>query len=157
MQLSHVKTVTKREYLARLKSKGFWISTIALPILMASWAILPGLMIAKTSAGQILAIVDYTGSIAEPLAAQLEEWSEQSSDLVGGSGQPVDFTLEIVPGCPEDSNGDGSVSSADLLTVLADWGEICGGNFVCHGDVNCDGQVNSADILDLLAAWGDCE
>ncbi|MEJ2085150.1 MAG: ABC transporter permease [Acidobacteriota bacterium] len=95
MRLTHVRSVTKREYLARLKSKGFWISTIALPVLMAAWAILPGLMMAKTTAGQRLAVVDETGRIAERLQIQLEEWSKRSGDLLEG-GQPVRFDLEII-------------------------------------------------------------
>lgn len=95
MRLSHVRSVTKREYLARLKSKGFWISTVALPILMAAWAILPGLMVANTPAGQRLAVVDRTNKIAERLEDQLAEWSRRSSDLLEG-GQPVRFDLEII-------------------------------------------------------------
>ena len=35
MRVPNIGIIAKREYLARLKSKGFWISTIALPILMA--------------------------------------------------------------------------------------------------------------------------
>jgi len=95
MRLAHVRSVTKREYLARLKSKGFWISTIALPVLMGAWAILPGLMMAKTTAGQRLAVVDETGQIADRLKDQLEDWSQRSSDLLEG-GQPVRFDLEII-------------------------------------------------------------
>jgi ABC-2 type transport system permease protein len=95
MRLSHVRSVTKREYLARLKSKGFWISTISLPILMAAWAIVPGLMVANTRAGQTLAVVDLTGRVADPLANQLDDWAKRSSDLLDG-GQPVSFNLEIV-------------------------------------------------------------
>ncbi len=95
MRLSHIRSVTKREYLARLKSKGFWISTIALPILMAAWAIVPGLMVASTRAGQTLAVVDLTGRVAAPLASQLEDWSKRSSDLMDGA-QPVSFNLEII-------------------------------------------------------------
>ncbi len=96
MRISKVKTITKREYLARLKSKGFWISTIALPVLMAAWAVVPGLMVANTRAGQTLAVVDLTGRVAKPLAEQLDEWSKRSTDLLGG-GQPVSFELEIMP------------------------------------------------------------
>ena len=97
MHLANIKTITKREYLARLKSKGFWISTIALPILMAVWMILPGLMVARTKAGQTLAIVDQTGEIADSLSAKLTEWSKRTAALTGGTSQPMQFELEIVP------------------------------------------------------------
>ena len=60
MRPSNFRTIAKREYLARLRSKGFWISTIALPVMMAAWAVLPSLMVAKAKTSQKLAVVDRT-------------------------------------------------------------------------------------------------
>ena len=82
MRLQAVKTITKREYLARIRTKAFWISTIALPVMMAAWSILPGLMIAKAKASQHLAVVDATGRIVGPLTEKLEEWSERTAQQV---------------------------------------------------------------------------
>ena len=54
------------------------------------------------------------------------------------------------PGCPEDLNGDGGVTGADLGLLLAAWG-------TAGGDLNGDGTTNGADIGLLLAAFGtDC-
>ena len=54
------------------------------------------------------------------------------------------------PGCPEDLNGDGGVTGADLGLLLAAWGTPA-------GDLNGDGDTNGADIGLLLAAFGtDC-
>lgn len=50
---------------------------------------------------------------------------------------------------PGDVNGDGAVSTSDLLAVLAAWGE-CGD---CDEDVSGDGWVGTDDILVLLAYW----
>ena len=65
-----------------------------------------------------------------------------------------DFKVEeLVCGnnCPWDcaDGGDGSVGTADLLALLAQWG--AGGP--CDTD---GGGAGTSDLLDLLANWGDC-
>lgn len=56
-------------------------------------------------------------------------------------------------GCPEDINNDGSVTVADILLLLGNFG--CNEN--CEVDINDDGATNVQDILLLLAAFGnDC-
>lgn len=65
----------------------------------------------------------------------------------------VDLDEEAPATCPEDVNQDGSVTVADVLAVLAEFG--CTSS--CTADVDGDGNVNVADILTLLAAYGgDC-
>lgn len=55
--------------------------------------------------------------------------------------------------CPEDVNGDGVISVADILAVLAEFGCTTG----CEADVDGDGNVIVSDLLSLLAAFGqDC-
>ena len=71
MQLDNVTTVAKREYLARVKTKAFWISTIILPLFMGAMMILPSYFASKAGARQELAVVDLTGRVAEPLTAAL--------------------------------------------------------------------------------------
>lgn len=53
--------------------------------------------------------------------------------------------------CPADLNGDGVVSTLDLLLLLADFG--CVSN--CTADINGDGLSSTSDLLVLLAAYGD--
>jgi hypothetical protein len=53
--------------------------------------------------------------------------------------------------CPADLDGDENVGTADLLALLAAWGNTGGPE-----DINGDGIVNTADLLELLAAWGPC-
>jgi hypothetical protein len=52
--------------------------------------------------------------------------------------------------CPADLDGSGTVDTADLLALLAAWGDDG------PADLNCDDTVDTADLLDLLAGWGDC-
>ena len=64
-----------------------------------------------------------------------------------------DGSCIVTPDCPEDLNNDGTISVADVLAVLSEFG--CTSS--CTMDVNSDGNVNVADILALLAAFGlDC-
>ena len=52
--------------------------------------------------------------------------------------------------CPEDLNGDGLISVADILLLLSDFG--CSSD--CEADLNEDGATNVNDILQILAAFG---
>jgi ABC-2 type transport system permease protein len=88
--LRHVSVIAKREYVARIRSKGFWISTVALPVLMAAWLIVPSLVISKTRSSQRLAVVDSTGKIAAPLVERLDEWAKTTAEQVS-------FDIELVP------------------------------------------------------------
>lgn len=58
---------------------------------------------------------------------------------------------EFPPPCPADVNGDCVVNTADLLSLLGQWGESG-----VPEDINGDGIVNTEDLLALLAAWGPC-
>jgi len=71
MRLDKVRVLVKREYISRVKTKGFWISTILVPVLFGSFALLPALVMSKTSTGQHLVVVDETGTVARPLAERL--------------------------------------------------------------------------------------
>jgi ABC-2 type transport system permease protein len=75
MRLRNVLVVARREYLSRVKTKGFWLATVALPLLMGAWMVVPSLVMSKTQASQSLAIVDTTGRIGDQLVENLEKMS----------------------------------------------------------------------------------
>jgi ABC-2 type transport system permease protein len=81
MRIDPILTIAKREYLTRVKSKGFWIATLLLPVAMAALTILPSMIAMKTRASQRLAVVDEAGGYGERLAAKLvaEEQTKSSS------------------------------------------------------------------------------
>jgi hypothetical protein len=54
--------------------------------------------------------------------------------------------------CPWDLDGSGSVSTSDLLALLAVWGSDPGG----PPDFDGDGNVGTSDLLALLGNWGAC-
>jgi len=89
LRWKNIGIVAKREFLARVKTKGFWIGTALLPLMMAAWVIVPSLLAETTKTSQKLAIVDRTGAIAEKLQQVLAERAE------AGRGRAT-FETEVV-------------------------------------------------------------
>jgi len=54
--------------------------------------------------------------------------------------------------CPEDLNGDGSVTVQDILIVLANFG--CAEPEPCIGDIDSSNYVGVIDVLEMLSAFG---
>lgn len=59
---------------------------------------------------------------------------------------------EVIEGCA-DFNEDGIVNAADMLILLANWGE-CGDCNNCPGDADGNCVVGASDLLILLSQWG---
>ncbi len=60
------------------------------------------------------------------------------------------FLIRILPDCPWDLDGDGSVGSGDLALIIGFWGQTD-----VPGDFNGDG-VGSDDLAELIGNWGPC-
>jgi ABC-2 type transport system permease protein len=94
--MNNVWAVIRREYLQRVRSKWFLISTIGGPIFMIGIIVVPALMATRSErAGRNIAVVDRTGVLYERVAPRLEEggynlrqeaWSE---DVVPRLSQEV--------------------------------------------------------------------
>jgi subtilisin family serine protease len=84
-------------------------------------------------------------------AQRLDETNPQHAGRLGAGR--VDAAAAVAMGppvpAPGDLNNDGSVGSADLLRLTADWG-------LTHSsaDLDGDGSVGSADLAILLQSWG---
>ena len=103
-----VRVIVAREYLSRVRTAGFWISTIALPLLMIAWTVLPSLIMAKSRSQLHLALVDETGRVAPAIAGRMAAEGER--------GTHNEFRLDVV--APE---SDGAAQRAALdARVLAD-------------------------------------
>jgi hypothetical protein len=74
---------------------------------------------------------------------------EGASDDLNGNGIPDECEAM------GDLNGDGSINVADLLLLLAAWGD-CGDpcSPPCSGDLDGDCHVGVMDLLGLLENWG---
>lgn len=94
LHFDNLLTVARREFMTRIKTKGFWIATLLLPLLMGALIVIPGLLAANTTAKQTLAVVDITGRVAEALLAELQERKDRPGDR-------SDFEMEIVDTGPD--------------------------------------------------------
>ena len=125
MRIDPILTIAKREYFSRVKSKGFWVATLLLPLAMAALTILPSMIAMKSRASQRLAIVDEVGGFGAALAAKLVE--EEKSESVAAPSierrgprkeETAQFKVELVA-----RSGDRAAQRAGLdQRVLA--GEI---------------------------------
>lgn len=113
MKARNLYVVAKREYVTRIRSKGFWIATVSLPLLMGALMVVPSLILTKTRAEERIALVDTTGSLGEELARGLES--------VGSAGfEQAVFDVELIA-----PDADSETLRAELdRRVLA--GEISG-------------------------------
>jgi hypothetical protein len=57
--------------------------------------------------------------------------------------------------CVGDIDASGEVNVADILQLIADFGD-CNGIDSCFSDLNNDGRVNVSDLLLLIGGWGIC-
>ena len=71
----------------------------------------------------------------------------ESTFLMGGGLVADVLRRSVLVG---DVNGDGQVGFADLLLILARWGEACGD---CPEDLSGNGVVDFDDVLALLTNW----
>jgi hypothetical protein len=69
-------------------------------------------------------------------------------DIVGSTQTVLNTYIQT---CQGDIDEDGTVDVADILILIAEWGDTGG-----QSDLNNDGTVDVADILILIAAWGEC-
>jgi ABC-2 type transport system permease protein len=89
-----VLVVARRDYLSRVRTPAFWITTVLLPLLMGSWIVLPSLIMSKSRGGLRLAVVDETGRVAP----ELEKRSAPVPDGGESQGGPqVDLKLRVEP------------------------------------------------------------
>lgn len=131
MRASSIRTIAKREYLIRVKSKGFWITTLLLPLAMAALTILPSMIAMGAKASQRLAVVDEVGGVAAALRERLELPPEEpaaAANLGDAEGvakkleqdadrKSASFTVESVP-----PTGDRQALRAELDRRVLDGG-----------------------------------
>lgn len=70
MRLDNIRIVARREYLQRIRSKGFWIGTVIFPLFAVAMTVLPSLLMVRSRTTQTIAVLDETGRIAAQLSAE---------------------------------------------------------------------------------------
>ncbi|MDQ1522931.1 MAG: hypothetical protein QOE47_855, partial [Pyrinomonadaceae bacterium] len=86
--------IIRREYLGRLRTKGFVISSVLGPLIMIGFTVVPGLLITmQTSSAMKVAVVDLTGKMYEGVRESILTSRDEDGDREGGrkneSAQPA--------------------------------------------------------------------
>lgn len=80
--MNKLLTIIKREYISRVRTKGFIIATLLLPISMVIFTIVPALLMnIKTGDATRLTIVDGSGKLAAPLERALSGEMETDGEV----------------------------------------------------------------------------
>ncbi len=90
--LNRILAVIRREYLERIRTKAFWISTLLVPFFLGAMMILPAYLAARGGGEFKIAVVDLTGRFFEPVRQELDR-------LLSGDDEKLSVTLiEQEPG-----------------------------------------------------------
>ena len=90
--LNRILAVIRREYLERIRTKAFWISTLVVPFFLGAMMILPAYLAARGGGEFKIAVVDLTGRFFEPVSQELDR-------LLSGDDEKLSVTLiEQEPG-----------------------------------------------------------
>jgi ABC-2 type transport system permease protein len=93
MQLDNIKIVARREYLQRIRSKGFWIGTVIFPLFAVAMTVLPSLLMMRSKTTQTIVVLDDTGRVA----AQLNAERPQKTTPLEPGGQVRMARVELIP------------------------------------------------------------
>jgi ABC-2 type transport system permease protein len=77
MRPENIYIIAKREYLQRIRTKGFWIATLILPLFVLAATVLPSLLLAKSKTEQRVVVIDETGRVAPQLSGKKPKESGQ--------------------------------------------------------------------------------
>lgn len=95
MRLDNVTIVAKREYLQRIKSKGFWIGTVVLPLFILALSILPSYFLARSRTSQTIVVVDATGRVGADLAQGPRRDAAERAE--GPEDRIASFDIDVEP------------------------------------------------------------
>jgi len=84
-----VAVIIRREYLIRVRTKAFWISTVLVPVMMLTFTVLPGLMMSRTGGIYPIAVVTGNDTLyAEFEQAVKERTGAGAGDVPNPAGAP---------------------------------------------------------------------
>ena len=73
MNWKKIFAVVSREYVERIRTKAFWIATLLIPLLLLGYVAIQIAISRKTGGQRELVVVDLTGKLYKPLAAELAD------------------------------------------------------------------------------------
>ncbi len=94
MRWRKLALVLRREYLSRVKTRAFWISTLLVPIIIAAFAILPSILMNTTGGTYIVAAVTADTALLSDIERNLSAGEAGDTGVVG----KLDVTVRrVVP------------------------------------------------------------
>ena len=100
--MKKIIAVIRREFVERVRTRAFVISTVLLPVFMVAMVVLPGLMMSGSDRTTRVAVVDASGSgLGRPVSEALQ--AEKLGDGVGAKSR---YSVQVFP-----------ASAAELATV----------------------------------------
>ncbi|NIA10940.1 MAG: hypothetical protein GWP10_14735, partial [Nitrospiraceae bacterium] len=85
-----VYAIIRREYLERVRTKAFWISTILVPVFLGAMMIIPAWLAARGGGQFKVGIVDMSGRFAGPV-------KEAAAKLLAGDHEKLHITFVVEP------------------------------------------------------------
>jgi ABC-2 type transport system permease protein len=71
LRLSKVRTVMRREYTSRVRTKAFWISTLLVPVAIVAFTVLPSVVMKRQGGTFSIALLTSDGDLAGEIQAEL--------------------------------------------------------------------------------------
>ena len=103
---TRIAAVIRREYLERVRTKAFWISTLLVPVFLGAVMIIPAWLAARGGGTFTVAVLDLTGRFTEPIRSELDgllhRGVEGAADVLAEegllSGEQAETMAEAVKG-----------------------------------------------------------
>ncbi len=88
--LPRIVAIVRREYLERVRTKAFWISTLLVPVFMGAVMVIPAWLAERGGGEFTVAVLDLSGTFAAPVAAEVEQRLASSDEKLAIHLETVD-------------------------------------------------------------------
>ncbi|MCU0304692.1 MAG: ABC transporter permease [Thermoanaerobaculales bacterium] len=109
--LDRILAIMRREYLERVKTKAFWISTLLVPVFLGAVMIIPAWLAARGGGAFTVGVLDFTGRFAEPIRLELDDLIGRQSSIAAAALEQS----EVVPG--EQAETIGEIANDPILEL----------------------------------------
>jgi ABC-2 type transport system permease protein len=111
LSLNRINAIIRREYLERVRTKAFWISTLLVPIFLGAVMIIPAWLASRGGGTFTIAVLDFTGRFNEPIRAELDDMLKRGSSTATEALEETG----VVPG--EQAEAIGAVIEEPILDL----------------------------------------
>lgn len=95
LRWSKLSTIIRREYLSRVRTKAFWITTLAFPLIILAFTVLPTMLMQRAGGEHTIALLTADEALAKAVEAGLPVAGKSNDDDESG------FTFRVVHLTPE--------------------------------------------------------